>query len=64
MSTEFADCTVITIAHRLGTIMEYDNILVLNEGEVAEFGTPQSLLELKDGLFSSLTRELSASNLT
>ena len=64
MSTELADCTVITIAHRLGTIMEYDNILVFNEGEVAEFGTPQSLLELKDGLFSSLTRELSASNLT
>jgi ABC-type multidrug transport system ATPase subunit len=40
----FADATVITIAHRLGTVMDYDRILVLDKGTLVEFGRPHELL--------------------
>merc|ERR1719471_220597 len=41
---EFASSTVITIAHRLNTIVDYDKILVLSHGKKAEFDSPQRLL--------------------
>ena len=50
------DCTVITIAHRIKTIINYDKILVLNNGEIVEYDTPQNLLE-KKGLFFQLYKE-------
>lgn len=49
--------TVITIAHRINTIINYDKILVLANGEVAEFDTPENLLKNKKGLFSELYKE-------
>ncbi|XP_032237842.2 ATP-binding cassette sub-family C member 4 isoform X2 [Nematostella vectensis] len=52
--TKFKGCTVITIAHRLNTIMDYDKILVLERGRVAEYGTPQELMEMPDGVFRQL----------
>jgi len=54
---DFAHCTVITIAHRLHTIMDYDKIVVLDKGEVAEVGSPQQLLEDSDSIFSSMARD-------
>ncbi|KAK6538574.1 hypothetical protein TWF694_010153 [Orbilia ellipsospora] len=41
--------TVITIAHRLNTIMDYDRVLVLDAGKVVEYASPKELLEMKDG---------------
>lgn len=47
----FSDSTILTIAHRLRTIADYDLILVLEAGEVAQFGHPSELLQIKDGIF-------------
>jgi ABC-type multidrug transport system fused ATPase/permease subunit len=52
----FAARTVITIAHRIDTVLDYDKILVLDHGEVAEFDTPQRLLQ-DGGLFHALVQE-------
>ncbi|KAJ2461446.1 ABC transporter C member 13 [Coemansia sp. RSA 2424] len=52
---EFSDCTVLTIAHRLETIMNSDRIIVMDKGTIAEVGTPQGLLA-KDGMFAQLVK--------
>ncbi|KFH72327.1 hypothetical protein MVEG_02618 [Podila verticillata NRRL 6337] len=54
---EFSNCTVLTIAHRINTIMDSDKILVLDQGRVSEYDTPQALLQKQDGLFLSLAVE-------
>ncbi|KAK0565002.1 hypothetical protein OC861_003987 [Tilletia horrida] len=51
---EFADCTVITIAHRLRTIMHSDKVVVMDRGTVAEFASPAELLERPDSHFHKL----------
>lgn len=50
----FKDCTIITIAHRVNTIMDSTKILVMDNGSVGEFGPPQYLLQNKDSLFSQI----------
>jgi len=57
MKENFKDATVITIAHRINTIMESDYILVMSNGKAAEFDPPKTLLEKKGGgLFRDLVR--------
>ncbi|KAJ1771436.1 hypothetical protein LPJ74_002369 [Coemansia sp. RSA 1843] len=51
---EFANSTLFCIAHRLRTIIDYDRILVLDKGKVAEFDTPHNLLQNENGIFRSM----------
>lgn len=51
--TRFNDTTLITVAHRLNTIMDYDIVLVMDAGQLVEIGSPSELLS-SEGFFSEL----------
>ncbi|KAK3746327.1 hypothetical protein QZH41_008505, partial [Actinostola sp. cb2023] len=57
--TKFKECTVITIAHRLNTIMDYDKILLLENGRVIDFDTPQALIAKDHGILTQLLMSFS-----
>ncbi|XP_054751628.2 ATP-binding cassette sub-family C member 9-like isoform X1 [Lytechinus pictus] len=52
----FQDRTVLTIAHRVGTILDSDTILTLQEGKIIEFDSPTVLLEREHSVFASLVK--------
>ena len=52
--SEFKDCTILTIAHRLNTIMDYDRIMVLDNGSLIEFDSPKTLVEDQNSIFHSM----------
>ncbi|KAG3212917.1 Multidrug resistance-associated protein 1 [Phytophthora cactorum] len=51
---EFAEATVLTIAHRVETILDYDKILVLKQGHIVEFGSPSELLNKPNSEFAGM----------
>ncbi|KAK8803750.1 hypothetical protein WA158_001444 [Blastocystis sp. Blastoise] len=51
---QFVNCTVLTIAHRLNTIMDSDRVCVMDQGIVAEFDTPLNLLNNPNSIFSGM----------
>ncbi|KAG0273311.1 hypothetical protein BGZ95_010872 [Linnemannia exigua] len=54
---EFHDRTILTIAHRIKTVMDSDKILVLEKGRVEEFDSPKRLMKAKNGLFYCLAHQ-------
>uniref|UniRef100_A0A669CM45 ABC-type glutathione-S-conjugate transporter n=1 Tax=Oreochromis niloticus TaxID=8128 RepID=A0A669CM45_ORENI len=54
--TQFEDCTVLTIAHRLNTIMDYTRVIVMDRGHVSEMDSPANLISQR-GQFYRMCRE-------
>ena len=54
---EFSECTVLTIAHRLNTIMDSSRVMVLDAGKIKEFDTPETLLQDKKSVFHGMAKD-------
>lgn len=54
---KFADCTVLTVAHRLHTIMDSSRVMVLETGTLREFDHPYNLLQDRSGLFYGMVEQ-------
>ena len=57
IATAFEGSTIISIAHRLDSIIEYDKVLVVGDGKTLEFGEPNELLQKKGGAFNGMVVE-------
>jgi ABC-type multidrug transport system fused ATPase/permease subunit len=55
---EFKECTVITIAHRLATVIDADQIVVMEGGHLQEYGAPRELLRKDGGMLRSMVERL------
>lgn len=55
---KFAECTVLTVAHRLHTIIDSDRVLVMDTGRAAEFDEPHNLLQNDNGVFYGMVKAL------
>lgn len=55
--TKFNNCTVLTIAHRLNTVMDSDKIIVMDHGKIVEFDHPHVLMQKSDGYLISMVNE-------
>jgi len=60
---EFVEVTVLTIAHRINTILDYDRILVLDKGKVAEFDSPANLMKDSNSIFFSMIHKSGTSDI-
>lgn len=57
IKNKFKSCTVLTIAHRLNTIMDSERVLVMDAGTVVEFDHPHNLLKNKDGFLYKMVEQ-------
>ncbi|OXB75471.1 UNVERIFIED_CONTAM: hypothetical protein H355_016532 [Colinus virginianus] len=57
----FADCTVLTIAHRLHTIMDSNRVMVMHAGKIVEYDSPEKLLQMQ-GAFSAMAKDAGITN--
>eukprot|EP00123_Amoebidium_parasiticum_P018837 comp24299_c0_seq1/m.45570 comp24299_c0_seq1/g.45570 ORF comp24299_c0_seq1/g.45570 comp24299_c0_seq1/m.45570 type:complete len:1564 (-) comp24299_c0_seq1:469-5160(-) len=55
--TQFKNTTIIAVAHRLQTVIDYDRVAVIDSGRVAEFGDPLTLIQKQGGAFQSMCRD-------
>ncbi|KAL9237372.1 hypothetical protein vseg_011928 [Gypsophila vaccaria] len=55
--TEFSDCTVITVAHRIPTVMDCSKVLAISDGELVEYDEPMKLIKKEGSLFGQLVNE-------
>ena len=56
IKTEFQHTTIMTIAHRLDTVQDYDRIMVFDAGQLVEFDAPQVLLQNPDSFFARMAQ--------
>ncbi|RCK54406.1 Oligomycin resistance ATP-dependent permease YOR1 [Candida viswanathii] len=61
VASEFKNCTILTIAHRLKTVLNYERVLVMDKGQVQEFDTPKKLFAVEDSIFRQMCQK---SNIT
>ncbi|KAL5750018.1 hypothetical protein ACOSP7_024621 [Xanthoceras sorbifolium] len=54
---EFADCTVITVAHRIPTVMDCNAVLAISDGKLVEYDEPVKLISKDGSLFGQLVKE-------
>lgn len=63
---KFASQTILAVAHKLDTILDFDKVVVMNHGKLVEYGEPYQLLEDENSWFSKLyndgTREEESSD--
>ena len=59
---EFSGRTLLTIAHRLNTVIDYDRLLVMGEGKLLEHGAPYELLTAPQGVLAGMVRVLGKAN--
>ncbi|VFQ67560.1 unnamed protein product [Cuscuta campestris] len=55
--TEFADCTVITVAHRIPTVMDCTMVLAISDGKLVEYDEPMKLMKTEGSLYGQLVKE-------
>ncbi|GLU21199.1 hypothetical protein SLE2022_373530 [Rubroshorea leprosula] len=55
--TEFADSTVITVAHRIPTVMDCNMVLAISDGKIVEYDEPMNLMDREGSLFGQLVKE-------
>lgn len=55
--TEFIDCTVITVAHRIPTVMDCTKVLAISDGKLVEYESPMKLMKTEGSLFGELVKE-------
>jgi len=58
ITSQFTESTVLTIAHRINTIIQSDKVLVLSYGRIKEYDSPANLMKNPDSDFSELLKEL------
>lgn len=58
---QFRDCTIVTVAHRLHTIIDFDKVLCMQAGNVMDYGPPHVLLQKEDSLLTSLVKDMGPS---
>ncbi|KAK9869560.1 hypothetical protein WA026_003313 [Henosepilachna vigintioctopunctata] len=61
MKQQFSECTVLTVAHRLSTVIDSDKILVIDSGELVEIGHPYILIKNGNGKFQSMVAHTGSS---